>query len=358
METLKFLLEGCARKWWRSTSAPIIAVQGVVTGAYFRTASHKLYFPPAHRKAKASELLSLKQGSMSIDEYQLKFFELLPYCPQISDSTEGPVPTSVYPRIFEYADFVHAWTRDMHPYMGPCEQLSEIMIRTKVLTHRLRELVLVLRLQYSRGHRDSRQEVPICDLVLLLSIPAFFLVDTGASQSFISARFVKHHKSPYIKLGVVISFSTPTGHYSLAKRLVVGFPLEFEGNVLMANLMKLVQFHPFGDDKWFFYGERAQPPMPLISALRPCRALESGGEDYLIYAIDLSIENVGIGDLPVVNEFPDVFLDEILGFSLVREVEFGIELMPETSSISQTPYHLAPSEMRELKNKLQDLLDK
>ncbi|XP_073153472.1 uncharacterized protein [Henckelia pumila] len=89
METLDFLVKGRARKWWDSTSAPFIAAQGVATWDEFRTAFHKLYFSPALRQAKASELLGLRQGSMSIEEYQLKFFELLPYCPQISDSSEA-----------------------------------------------------------------------------------------------------------------------------------------------------------------------------------------------------------------------------------------------------------------------------
>ncbi|XP_073130844.1 uncharacterized protein [Henckelia pumila] len=89
METLDFLVKGLAQIWWRSASTPLIAARGFSTWEEFRTAFHKLYFPPALRQAKASELLSLRQGSMSIDEYRLKFFELLPYCPQIADSTEA-----------------------------------------------------------------------------------------------------------------------------------------------------------------------------------------------------------------------------------------------------------------------------
>ncbi|XP_073120070.1 uncharacterized protein [Henckelia pumila] len=127
---------------------------------------------------------------------------------------------------------------------------------------------------------------------------------------------------------------------------------------LVEFYQKMVRFHPVGDDSWFFYGEGARPQMPLISFLRACRALESEGEGYLIYAFNMFTESVGIEDFSVVNEFLDVFLDEILGFSPVREVEFGIELIPGTSPISRAPYRLAPTKMRELKHKLQDLLDK
>ncbi|XP_073029363.1 uncharacterized protein [Primulina eburnea] len=121
---------------------------------------------------------------------------------------------------------------------------------------------------------------------------------------------------------------------------------------------KLVQFRTTESSSWFFYGEGARPPMPVVSALKACRALESGGEGYLIYAIDSSTSSVGTDDIPVVCEFPDVFPDEIPGFPPIREVEFGIELIPGTTPISRAPYRLAPSEMRELKQQLQDLLDK
>ncbi|XP_073035332.1 uncharacterized protein [Primulina eburnea] len=74
---------------------------------------------------------------------------------------------------------------------------------------------------------------------------------------------------------------------------------------------KLVQFRTTESSSWFFYGEGARPPMPVVSALKACRALESGGEGYLIYAIDSSTSSVGTDDIPVVCEFPDVFPDEI-----------------------------------------------
>ncbi|XP_073120798.1 uncharacterized mitochondrial protein AtMg00860-like [Henckelia pumila] len=54
--------------------------------------------------------------------------------------------------------------------------------------------------------------------------------------------------------------------------------------------------------------------MPLVSALKACQALESGTEGYLIYAVDTFAGIVGIETIPIVNEFPDVFPDEISGF--------------------------------------------
>ena len=60
----------------------------------------------------------------------------------------------------------------------------------------------------------------------------------------------------------------------------------------------------------------------------------------------------------VVCEFPDVFLDELLGLSPDRDEEFRIELVLGTAPISRRPYRMPPNELAELKIQLQELLDK
>ncbi|XP_076947248.1 uncharacterized protein LOC143619123 [Bidens hawaiensis] len=52
-------------------------------------------------------------------------------------------------------------------------------------------------------------------------------------------------------------------------------------------------------------------------------------------------------DIPVVREYPEVFLDDISGLLSVREVEFRIDLVPGATPIAKAPYRLAPSEMEE-----------
>ena len=65
-----------------------------------------------------------------------------------------------------------------------------------------------------------------------------------------------------------------------------------------------------------------------------------------------------LGEILVVKDFPDVFLKELPGLPLDREIEFGIDVPPRTQPISIPPYRMAPLELRELKGQLQDLLDK
>ena len=64
-------------------------------------------------------------------------------------------------------------------------------------------------------------------------------------------------------------------------------------------------------------------------------------------------------DLPrVVCEYVDVFPDELPGLPSHRDVDFGIELHPGTSTISMTPHRMAPVELQELRVQLQELFDK
>nr|XP_012466407.1 unnamed protein product [Gossypium raimondii] len=50
--------------------------------------------------------------------------------------------------------------------------------------------------------------------------------------------------------------------------------------------------------------------------------------------------------------------EELSGLPPIREVEFGIEVMPGTAPISIAPYRMAPTELKELKVQLQELTNK
>jgi hypothetical protein len=65
-----------------------------------------------------------------------------------------------------------------------------------------------------------------------------------------------------------------------------------------------------------------------------------------------------LDEIPVVCEYPDVFPDELPGMPPDRDVEFVIELQPGTAPISKRHYRMPPKELAELKNQLQELLDK
>jgi len=62
--------------------------------------------------------------------------------------------------------------------------------------------------------------------------------------------------------------------------------------------------------------------------------------------------------VPVVNEYPKVFPDDLPGLPLERQVEFRIDLTPGVAPVARAPNRLAPTEMQELMKQLQELMGK
>jgi hypothetical protein len=63
-------------------------------------------------------------------------------------------------------------------------------------------------------------------------------------------------------------------------------------------------------------------------------------------------------DIRTVSEYLDVFLEELPGMPPDREIEFIIELVPGTAPIFKRPYRMTANQLAELKEQLQELLDK
>ncbi|XP_073153821.1 uncharacterized protein [Henckelia pumila] len=80
---------------------------------------------------------------------------------------------------------------------------------------------------------------------------------------------------------------------------------------------------------------------------------------YVIFGMDwLSQHAATINKIELVKNIPEVFTDNIVGLPPTRDIEFGIDLVPGTTPISEATYRLAPNEMKEFKDQLQELLDK
>ena len=63
-----------------------------------------------------------------------------------------------------------------------------------------------------------------------------------------------------------------------------------------------------------------------------------------------------LAKVPMVNEFFDVFPEDLPGLPPDREIEFEIEVAPGTEPISIAPYQIAPAELKELKVQMEELL--
>ncbi|GJV38733.1 putative reverse transcriptase domain-containing protein [Tanacetum coccineum] len=110
--------------------------------------------------------------------------------------------------------------------------------------------------------------------------------------------------------------------------------------------------------EFIYHGSLPGKSMKIISALEARTLLSHGCEGFLANIHDTTSDVSSIHDQPIVSEFQDVFPEELPGIPPIRDVEFNIELIPGAEPISKAPYRMAPIELKELKDQLQELLER
>ena len=94
------------------------------------------------------------------------------------------------------------------------------------------------------------------------------------------------------------------------------------------------------------------------SAMQARRVMRKGCEPFLSVILDFKRGQVDVEKIPVVREFLDVFPEELPSIPLEREVDLSIEIVRGTTPMSKAPYRMPPTELKELKSQLQELMDK
>ncbi|GKA31865.1 putative reverse transcriptase domain-containing protein [Tanacetum coccineum] len=122
----------------------------------------------------------------------------------------------------------------------------------------------------------------------------------------------------------------------------------------------------FGKETLIFQGDGSNPRkesrLNIISCTKTQEYLSKGCDVFLEHitmkeAKDKS-EEKRLEDVPIVRDFPEVFLEDLPGIPPARQVEFQIDLVPGAAPVARAPYRLAPSKMKELAEQLQELSDK
>ncbi|GKB13489.1 hypothetical protein Tco_0847412 [Tanacetum coccineum] len=91
-----------------------------------------------------------------------------------------------------------------------------------------------------------------------------------------------------------------------------------------------------------YHGSRPGKPIKIISTLKARTLISHGYEGFLASIKDTSLDGPRLESHPVVQNFPDVFPDELSGLPHEREVEFTIKLIPGAQPISKALYRMAP----------------
>nr|GFA74986.1 retrotransposable element Tf2 [Tanacetum cinerariifolium] len=162
----------------------------------------------------------------------------------------------------------------------------------------------------------------------------FVLFDTGSTHFVVSIAFSKHLKVPPIPLDNALSLSTPMLNSVIISHEFSNCPLRVGDDIRFANLLPLEM-----SDFDIILG---------MDWLTEHRATIDCHSKCIIFGDLNNPEFIYHGSRP----------DELPGLPPEREVEFTIELIPGAQPISKAPYKMAPVELKELKDQLQELLER
>ncbi|KAL5560704.1 hypothetical protein UlMin_036915 [Ulmus minor] len=309
-----YLLRDAAREWWDTmrVAYDVPNMQWQTFEQLFR----EYYIPIAYTQLKAKEFYRLEQGDMTVMEYHVKFTELSKYAPgavanpleKIAKFEEG-----LRPKIRE------ACASNIFTDFSEClqGQHSGVLraVRWGQLSHTTHPRHLFL-----LNHNST---VP--NTILSTGLKD----QEGKGKGTMNA-MMSHGDT-----------ESPTGHAAIEDchraRVIIGTE---DGGVVTYQADQ---------------GVKSSSPI-----LKVC----VGGRGNLkslgyMNAIACELETVEKPSyIMVVDEYPDVFPDELPGLPPEREIEFCIDLIPGTSPISISPYRMAPTEMKELRKQLQELLDR
>ncbi|GKA00695.1 putative reverse transcriptase domain-containing protein [Tanacetum coccineum] len=223
-----------------------------------------------------------------------------------------------------------------------------------------------------RGNASGNPDANVVTGTFLLNNHyASILFDTGADRSFISTAFSSLINIAPTPLENCYDVELADGKLVGIDTIIRGCTLNFLDHPFNIDLMpvelgsfdiiigmdwlrrchavivcdeKLVQV-PYGNETLTFCGNESSNGRESRLTVISC----SKAQEYMAK---------GCQDVPIVRDFPEVFPEDLPGLPPARPVESQIDLIPGAAPVARAPYRLAPSEMKEISEQLQELSDK
>ena len=140
--------------------------------------------------------------------------------------------------------------------------------------------------------------------------------------------------------------------------IILGMDFLTKYNATIECRKRRVTFRPGNDDEFSFDGGPRKKGKAIISSMKAQKMLTSGCQGFLASVVDMAQkEETRPEDIPIVQDFVEVFPEEFPGLPPDRAIAFEIELLPGTAPVSKAPYRMAPAELKELQTQLQELLN-
>ncbi|WRX26222.1 Reverse transcriptase domain - like 10 [Theobroma cacao] len=163
---------------------------------------------------------------------------------------------------------------------------------------------------------------------------AYVLIDSGSDRSYVSTTFASFSDKNLSPLKEETVVHTPLGKKLVKNTCYRDCGIRVGEKEFKADLIPLAIW-----DFDLILGQKGYPA-------------------YLAHVIDTSKGEPKLEDVSIVNEFSDVFPNELPRLPPNRELEFSIDLLSGTTPISIPLYRMALAELKELKVQLQDFVDK
>ncbi|GKB37248.1 putative reverse transcriptase domain-containing protein [Tanacetum coccineum] len=139
--------------------------------------------------------------------------------------------------------------------------------------------------------------------------------------------------------------------------VIIGMDWLVEHDAVIVYGKKVVHV-PYVNKTLIVKGDKGASRLKVISCIKARKYIERGYHLFLAHVIEKESKEKRIEDVHVIRDFPEVFPDDLPRLLPPRQVELRIDLVPGAAPVARTPYCLAPSEMKELLGKLQELLEK
>ncbi|KAL8119251.1 hypothetical protein AgCh_016682 [Apium graveolens] len=307
-----YMLKGEANYWWESKRN--LETNAVISWDRFTRLFLDKYFPRFMETQMEIRFLELKQDKMTVAEYEAKFTELSRFVPD-----EQSVKEKENRKRKIESQGIGTENRSLPSRAA--DNLGQHFIANHVPQYQSVKPV---------GH--MRKDCPT------LKLPASGMSKVASNQPPASRTFNMTVQDVVRNTDVIAGMDWLSSNRA---------QIDYE--------RKKVKIRVQNEKEVVFKGQ--QQNQKFLIMLQAKRLLRKGNEAYLAYVIDTKKEVPNIQDIPVVNEFEDVFPENLPGLPSDQEIKFVIELAPGMTSVSKAPYRLAPVEMKELASQLQELLD-
>lgn len=210
------------------------------------------------------------------------------------------------------------------------------------------------------GEKTTASNKLIQDTCFINGIPLISIIEMGATHSFVSTKCVKRLNLEVSSMNDNMVLDTPYNDSVTTSLVCVNCPLTIYDRDFWIDLvcLPLSQLDFIMGMNWLefnhmhvnlfnklvkFLESEESMKSSFMTAIHVGISLKESAQVFMVFVSLRGGSERMIVELPVVCEFPEVFLDDISDFLLECELEFAIILIPGTSLVSMDSYRIYAS---------------